>query len=150
MVLSSKQRKFLESLANDLEPIVRLGKFGVTPTLVQTVDEVLTAHELMKIKILENAKIEKEAAAEEIIQGTGASLIKIIGRVIILYRPSPDKKERIEFPDAKSEKKTEVSESSEKKSPDSKSSKPRKKSFSAGKNTRGKPVRKSTTRRSKR
>lgn len=148
MVLSSKQRKFLESLANDLEPIVRLGKFGVTPTLVQTVSEVLTAHELMKIKILENAKIDKEQAAEEIIQGTGASLIKIIGRVIILYRPSPDKKERIEFPDAKSAKKAEASESNEK-SPDSKGRNPRKKSFSTGKNTRGKPVRKSTTRRSK-
>lgn len=98
MILSSKQRKLLESMAHDLEPAVRIGKFGVTPTLVQTVHESLTAQELIKIKILENAEIEKEEAAEILVEKTKASLIQIIGRIIILYRANPERKHRIEFP----------------------------------------------------
>lgn len=98
MVLSSKQRKLLESMAHDLEPMVRIGKFGVTPTLVQTVHESLSAQELIKIKILENAEIEKEEAAEMLVEKTKASLIQIIGRIIILYRANPERKHRVEFP----------------------------------------------------
>ena len=98
MILSSKQRKLLESMAHDLEPAVRIGKFGVTPTLIQTVHESLAAQELIKVKILENAEIEKEEAAERLIERTGASLIQIIGRILILYRSNPERKHRVEFP----------------------------------------------------
>ncbi|MFZ2960271.1 MAG: ribosome assembly RNA-binding protein YhbY [Candidatus Ozemobacteraceae bacterium] len=98
MVISSKQRKFLESFAHDLEPVVRIGKFGVTPTLIQTVHQNLTAQELVKIKILENAEIEREEAAEILVEKTKATLIQIIGRVIILYRANPEGKNRVEFP----------------------------------------------------
>lgn len=98
MILSSKQRKLLESMAHDLEPAVRIGKFGVTPTVVQTVSESLAAQELIKVKILENATIERDEVAEALVTGTGASLIQIIGRIIILYRANPERKHRVEFP----------------------------------------------------
>jgi RNA-binding protein len=98
MILTPRQRKTLESLAHDLEPIVRIGKFGVTATLVQTVRENLAARELIKVKILENAEVEKDEVAEMLVAKTGANLIKIIGRIIILYRPNPERKNRLEVP----------------------------------------------------
>ena len=97
-MLSSKQRKLLESMAHDLEPVVRIGKFGVTPTLLQTVREALAAQELIKVKVLENSALEQEEVAEQLVGETGASLIQILGRIIILYRANPERKHRVEFP----------------------------------------------------
>ncbi|MBF0500528.1 MAG: ribosome assembly RNA-binding protein YhbY [Candidatus Riflebacteria bacterium] len=98
MPLSSKQRKFLESLAHSLEPVVRIGKFGVTPTLVQTVHENLSTQELIKIKILESAEVDKNEVAEILVEKTNATKIQIIGRIIILYRSNPELKHQIEVP----------------------------------------------------
>ncbi|HQG29994.1 MAG TPA: YhbY family RNA-binding protein, partial [Candidatus Ozemobacteraceae bacterium] len=59
MKLSSKQRKYLETLAHDLEPMVRIGKGGVTPTVIQSVIDSLKAQELVKVKILDDNGKEK-------------------------------------------------------------------------------------------
>lgn len=98
MPLTPKQRKHLEALAHDLEAVVRIGKGGITPALIATAREALQARELIKVKILDNAEIEREEAAAALVRGTRAELVRLIGRVIILYRPNPDKKHRIEFP----------------------------------------------------
>ncbi len=95
MKLNSKQRKELEALANDLAPAIRLGKNGVTPTFVQSVRENLAAQELVKIKILDNATVDRNEVAEDLVGKTGAMLVRVIGRTIILFRPNPEKKGRI-------------------------------------------------------
>jgi RNA-binding protein len=94
MTLTSKQRKHLEALAHDLDPLVRIGKNGMIPEVTKTVDENLAAHELIKVKILENADLEKDDAAEELVKATNAVLVRTIGRIIILYRPAKDPKKR--------------------------------------------------------
>lgn len=96
MLLSSKQRKVLEGLAHHLDPVVWIGKHGVTDNLVQAVRENLEAQELVKVKVLENATIERPTVASLLVEKTGATLIRIIGRIIILYRANPDKKHPIE------------------------------------------------------
>ena len=98
MELTSKQRKHLEGLANDLEPVVRIGKSNITDSLIQSVRQGLEAHELIKVKILENAEIEREEAAEILAGKTRSQVIQIVGRIIILYRPNPEKKHRIAIP----------------------------------------------------
>ncbi|MBF0548426.1 MAG: ribosome assembly RNA-binding protein YhbY [Candidatus Riflebacteria bacterium] len=98
MTLSSKQKKCLKALAHHLEPVIRIGKFGVTPTLTQTVRESLTALELIKIKVLENAEIDLEEAAEILVEKANSALVQTIGRIIVLYRANPELKDRIEFP----------------------------------------------------
>ena len=87
MKISSKQRKLLESLAHDLDPVVRIGKLGVTKNLIKTVDQNLEAQELIKVKILDNAEVESQDAAKEIVEKTKCILVRIIGRVLMLYRP---------------------------------------------------------------
>lgn len=100
MELNSKQRKFLEALAHDMEPVVRIGKFGVTKTVIKTVSDNLEARELIKVKILENAEIEREEAAQELVLKANCTLVRIIGRVLVLFRSSKTRKKgKIEFPD---------------------------------------------------
>ena len=95
MKLTSKQRKELEALAHDLDPAIRLGKNGITPTFVQSVRDNLAAQELVKIKILDNSSVEPDQAASKLVEQTGATLVRLIGRTIILFHPNPKKKGRI-------------------------------------------------------
>ena len=92
MNITSKQRKFLEALAHDLDPVVRIGKLDVTKNLIKTVDQNLEAQELVKVKVLDNAEVEAKDAAKEIVETIDCTLVRIIGRVIVLYRPHAKKK----------------------------------------------------------
>lgn len=98
MKLSSNQRKFLETMAIHLDPIVRIGKLGMEAKIVNSVKDAFNKHELIKIKILESAPVEKQEVVDILIKETKASLIRIIGRVIILYKGFENKAKKIELP----------------------------------------------------
>lgn len=98
MKLASNQRKFLEAMANQMDPIVRVGKNGLEAKIISSISEALNSHELIKIKILDSSPNEADEVAEEAIKATKAILVRIIGRVIILYKPFEDKPKKIELP----------------------------------------------------
>lgn len=98
MKLASNQRKFLEAMANQMDPIVRVGKNGLEAKIISSISEALNSHELVKIKILDSSPNDADEVAEEAIKATKAILVRIIGRVIILYKPFEDKPKKIELP----------------------------------------------------
>ena len=53
--MTSKQRAYLRSLANTLEPIFQIGKSGISENLIQQLSDALDARELIKIHVLETA-----------------------------------------------------------------------------------------------
>lgn len=87
--LSSAQRKELRGLAHHLDPLVFIGKQGLTDTVVKSADESLQANELIKVRFIEHKKEKKELSAE-IAQRCEAQIAGIIGHVLILYRQHPD------------------------------------------------------------
>lgn len=91
--LTSKQRKTLESLAHDLNPMVIIGAAGVTDSLIKMVSDCLKAHELIKIKFNEY-KNDKVDYSNDIAQKTDSVLVRIIGNVAILYKENEDPKKR--------------------------------------------------------
>ena len=62
--MTSKQRAYLKSLAMKMEPILQLGKGGVTPENTASVDEALAARELIKINVLQNCLDDTRQMAE--------------------------------------------------------------------------------------
>ena len=86
-MLSSKQRSVLRSIGNGLEPIVTIGKNGITENLLIQLDEALNAHELVKARVLPHQDFDVRSTAEELAQETGADIVQTIGRNIIFYRP---------------------------------------------------------------
>ncbi len=95
--MTSKQRSYLMSLANDIEPIFQIGKSGLTPEFSQAVRDALEARELIKITVLKNCMEEPRALSETLAERTHATVIRVIGRKIILYKQSKTKK-KIELP----------------------------------------------------
>jgi len=91
--LSSSQRKYLRGLAHHLDPVVLVGKPGLSENLVQSALQALDAHELIKVRFNE-FKDQKKALAEELATRTGSQIAGIIGHVAILYRPQPDEDKR--------------------------------------------------------
>lgn len=91
--LTSKQRKQLEKLAHDLEPVVIVGGNGVTPQVVEMIKNCLNSHELIKVKFNEY-KDEKLELSQGIQAETDSTLIRVIGNVAIFFRQNDEEDKR--------------------------------------------------------
>ncbi len=91
--MTSTQRKQLRALAHHLDPVVFIGKQGLTEGVMAAVVKALSAHELIKVRFLEG-KEEKRELTDKISESTGAEIAGIIGHVAILYKENPDPKKR--------------------------------------------------------
>ncbi len=91
-MLNNKQKSYLKSLANSKRALFQVGKDGCTPNLFKTVDDSLTAHELLKISILKTCASDVREVAFDIAAATKSEVVQIIGRTIVLYRASKERK----------------------------------------------------------
>ena len=91
MPLSGKQRRFLRAEAHSLEPVVVLGKEGLSDSVVNAVNDALLAHELIKVRVLDNAPLERQVVAERLPSQVKADLVGLVGRIVILYKRHPNK-----------------------------------------------------------
>ena len=96
-MITSKQRSYLRTIANPLQPIFQLGKAGVEENFLKQVDEALESREIIKIKVLNNSGITAREASDIICEAVGAEGVQTIGSKCVLYKRSL-KKPRIELP----------------------------------------------------
>ena len=83
-----------------LEPIVPIGKEGITPAVVNSADEAIEKRELIKVRVLQNCPEEIEVAITTLAERTNCDLVQIIGRNGLLWRRN-FKKPKIELPNQK-------------------------------------------------
>jgi len=88
-LLTGAQRKRLRGLAHALEPVVHVGREGVSAEIVAETRRALLAHELIKVRLHEPE--DKRAMAALLSEETGGALAGLVGHVVILYRPHPEK-----------------------------------------------------------
>ena len=86
----------LRGMANGEPTIMQIGKGGITDNLVKTVSDALEARELIKLSVLETCEYTPRETADLLAERTGADTAGVIGRKIILYRPS-EKNKKIEL-----------------------------------------------------
>lgn len=89
--LNGKQKRHLRGLAHHLNPVVTIGKSGVTSGLIEQLNLSLEDHELIKVKLLESCPQDKTECAQQVQSQTQASLVQSIGRVLVLYRARKEK-----------------------------------------------------------
>jgi RNA-binding protein len=85
-MLTSKERAELRAQANTLETTLMVGKDGVTDALIAEADNQLTARELVKGKVLENAMLSPREVSDAICEATGADGVACIGTKFVIYR----------------------------------------------------------------
>lgn len=97
MVLNSKQRAYLKSLASNLNPVFQIGKSSLTPEITSALDECFHNNELIKITVLKNCADAPMELADMVAERTRSTVVQVIGRKIVLYKPDRDKP-KIELP----------------------------------------------------
>ncbi|RBP98677.1 ribosome assembly RNA-binding protein YhbY [Bifidobacterium aemilianum] len=88
MALSKKQVKQLRALANGINPMLWIGKSGVTEATLAQAAETLDAHELIKCVVQDGSPVDAREAGEELAGRLGADLVQVIGHRFVLYRHS--------------------------------------------------------------
>lgn len=79
-------------MANGIQPIMQIGKGGVSENLAKTVSDALEARELIKLTVLENCDYTPREIADELADATSSDVVAVIGRKIVLYRESENHK----------------------------------------------------------
>lgn len=92
MELRGKQKRFLRSRAHHLQPIFQIGKGGVNGEMLKQIGEALEKRELIKVSLLQNTDETAQEAAEMIKEAVQCEIVQIIGRVLVLFKPSTKEK----------------------------------------------------------
>jgi RNA-binding protein len=87
--LGGKARRHLRALGHHLKPVVLAGKDGITDALCAATDTALEDHELIKVKLGENASGDRHDLCEELAARSRSELIGVVGRTALLYRRHP-------------------------------------------------------------
>lgn len=96
-MLTGKQKSFLRSKAHHLQPLIQIGKNGLTESVIVLIEEALESKELIKVSILQNCGEDKKEIAEKLSQREGLNIVQTIGNTLVLYKESEENKQ-IELP----------------------------------------------------
>ncbi|WHA08192.1 ribosome assembly RNA-binding protein YhbY [Enterococcus montenegrensis] len=92
MELRGKQKRFLRSKAHHLQPIFQIGKGGISGPMITQIGEALEKRELIKVSLLQNTDEIATDVAHILTAEVHCQVVQIIGRVLVLYRPSSKEK----------------------------------------------------------
>ena len=94
--LTPEQRKFLKARGHNLKPVVMIGNAGLSQAVVQEADRALKAHELIKVRVLGDDRVAREAWFMKLCEALNAAPVQHIGKLLLIYRPAD--KPRIMLP----------------------------------------------------
>lgn len=83
--------RYLRGLGHHLDPVVQIGKDGITDAVVAATLEALRAHELIKVKVGTESPVDRKAAGPDLATRTGSTLAQVLGRTLLLYKRHPIK-----------------------------------------------------------
>ena len=94
--LSSAQRREYRALAHHLNPVVMIGTEGFKPSVRQELEAALNAHGLIKVRLLAEDRAAREALFLELADQLNAAAVQHIGKLLVLWRPLPEKEKAID------------------------------------------------------
>lgn len=95
--LTGKQRRHLRALGHHIDPVVQLGKLGLTDTVIAAVDEALERHELVKVRVGTECPDDRHEVAERLAPAVKGQIAQVLGRTMLIYRRHP-KEAKIQLP----------------------------------------------------
>lgn len=98
-MITSKNRAYLRGMANSLDPVLQIGKAGITEELIAALAAVLEKQELIKVHVLETALLDTKAACGEVAAALKAEPVQAIGSKFVIYKQARKQENRkITFP----------------------------------------------------
>ena len=88
--LTSAERRALRARAHSLNPVVSIGHHGLTPAVLHEIDVALLAHQLIKIRVWNDDRAERESLYARICAELDAAPVQHIGKLVVVWRPAPE------------------------------------------------------------
>jgi len=95
ILLTPAQRKDHRAEAHHLDPVVMVGSDGLTDAVKKEIDAALNAHGLIKVRVQSDDRPGREAMFQSLADGLGAAPIQHIGKLLVLWRPKPEKIKKV-------------------------------------------------------
>lgn len=90
-MLTSKDKRQLKALASQLPSVIQIGKEGLSDPVIDSARAVLTARELVKAHVLNNADLDTKETMEDLADMLGAELVQVIGHYGVLFKKKKEK-----------------------------------------------------------
>lgn len=90
-MITTKERAQLRKLAQNMDPVVQIGKGGISDAVIDSVGLVLEKRELVKIRLLNNSGIDTDEAMDVLCSGLNADPVQKIGNILVIYKFSKKK-----------------------------------------------------------
>lgn len=90
--MKGKQKRFLRAMASTMPAVVFIGKSGLENAVIDSARDAITARELIKVKVLNNAPVDPKEAFEDLADMLGAELVQVIGHNGVLYKAKEEPK----------------------------------------------------------
>ena len=91
-MLNGKQKRYLRRLAVNEKALFQIGKEGLSQNLFNSLKEALKARELVKVSVLKTCELSMNEISIDLCANTGAELVQKIGKTLVLYKQSKEKK----------------------------------------------------------
>ena len=80
----------MRARAHHLQPVVIVGQHGLTPPVLREVDLALKKHELVKVRVFSDERVERMALLDKVCAAMDCAAVQHLGKVLVLWRPSPE------------------------------------------------------------
>ena len=91
LILTAAERRAHRADAHHLDPVVHIGTDGLTPAVLKEIDAALNAHGLIKVRVFNDERSEREAMYLRVAEELAAAPVQHIGKLLVLWRPIPEK-----------------------------------------------------------
>ncbi|ODS92406.1 MAG: RNA-binding protein [Comamonas sp. SCN 65-56] len=91
IILTAAERRAHRADAHHLDPVVHIGTDGLTPAVLKEIDAALNAHGLIKVRVFNDERSEREAMYLRVAEELAAAPVQHIGKLLVLWRPIPEK-----------------------------------------------------------
>lgn len=106
LTITAADRRSLRGLAHHLDPVVMIGQHGASAAVLHEIDNALSSHELIKVRVLGDDRDERAAMLTKICETLSAAPVQHLGKLFVLFRPG--KQSALGEEDAPAKKKKEM------------------------------------------
>ena len=96
IILTPAQRKDHRAEAHHLNAVVMIGSDGLTDAVKKETDAALNAHGLIKVRVQSDERSSREQIFQILSNELNAAPIQHIGKLLVLWRPIPEKEKKID------------------------------------------------------
>ncbi|WOE31426.1 MULTISPECIES: ribosome assembly RNA-binding protein YhbY [unclassified Acinetobacter] len=93
--LSIQERKRLRQIGHALNPVVMVGDKGLSESVIEELARALNDHELIKVKVTGEDRVERSTLISQIAEVSGAEIVQTIGKIALLYKKAAKQNQKL-------------------------------------------------------